>query len=129
MILLWGIAMVSLRVDSFYYLNHLYFYLDIAWSYSELWWSYQLVVLSTPQNPPNGAPAALRALLGLFEAGLYPGIVFYISRWVRHLPLNSKLKFNLIFIVGISGRRWALGLPFFSPRQPSPVHLVRSISE
>ncbi|TFK56973.1 MFS general substrate transporter [Heliocybe sulcata] len=38
-----------------------------------------------------GGLVTLRVLLGLFEAGLYPGIVFYISCWYRRSELGSRV--------------------------------------
>lgn len=46
--------------------------------------------------------AALRVLLGLSEAGMYPGIVFYISWLVLFLNSRSP-RFN-IHTAGINGR-------------------------
>ncbi|KAH7885894.1 major facilitator superfamily domain-containing protein [Phlebopus sp. FC_14] len=38
-----------------------------------------------------GDLVALRVLLGLAEAGLYPGIVFYISCWYKHSELGTRV--------------------------------------
>ncbi|KAF8647935.1 hypothetical protein AX16_006467 [Volvariella volvacea WC 439] len=38
-----------------------------------------------------GSLITLRTLLGLFEAGMYPGIVFYISSWYTKAELGSRV--------------------------------------
>lgn len=38
-----------------------------------------------------GGLIILRALLGLFEAGMYPGIVFYISSWYKRSEMGSRV--------------------------------------
>lgn len=45
---------------------------------------------------------ALRVLLGLSEAGMYPGIVFYIS-WLVIFSNSRSARFN-ICTAGINGR-------------------------
>lgn len=42
-----------------------------------------LVSLATAFVHTYGALLAVRALLGVFECGLLPGIAFYLSRWYR----------------------------------------------
>lgn len=39
---------------------------------------------------------AVRFLLGLFEAGMLPGIAYYMSRWYR----KAELAFRLALYVG-----------------------------
>ena len=42
---------------------------------------------------PNAATLlVLRFLLGVAEAGLFPGVIFYLSRWFPHdhLPASSR---------------------------------------
>ncbi|KAF9462113.1 major facilitator superfamily domain-containing protein [Collybia nuda] len=38
-----------------------------------------------------GGLITLRVLLGLFEAGMYPGIVFYISSWYKRSEMGSRV--------------------------------------
>ncbi|EIN14101.1 MFS general substrate transporter [Punctularia strigosozonata HHB-11173 SS5] len=38
-----------------------------------------------------GGLIGLRFLLGFFESGLYPGIVFYISCWYKHSELGTRV--------------------------------------
>ena len=44
----------------------------------------------------------VRFLLGVFEAGLYPGIIYYITKWY---PLNRRARFIGLFTcsIGIAG--------------------------
>ncbi|RDB29414.1 hypothetical protein Hypma_015660 [Hypsizygus marmoreus] len=38
-----------------------------------------------------GGLVTVRVLLGLFEAGMYPGIVFYISSWYKRSEMGSRI--------------------------------------
>jgi len=38
-----------------------------------------------------GSLITLRVLLGFFEAGMYPGIVFYISSWYKRSEMGSRI--------------------------------------
>ncbi|KAJ3904179.1 MFS general substrate transporter [Lentinula edodes] len=40
-----------------------------------------------------GGLVAVRVLLGVTEAGMYPGIVFYISSWYKRAEMGSKIAF------------------------------------
>ena len=58
--------------------------------------------------------SALRVFLGLAEAGLYPGIVFYISWQVMWYSETVDLSCRT---AGTSGASWARASPSFSPRR------------
>lgn len=45
---------------------------------------------------------ALRFLLGLFEAGLFPGLNFYLTGWYRRAELMKRVAF---FFAGESAKR------------------------
>lgn len=40
--------------------------------------------------------AACRFLLGMFEAGLMPGLSYYLSRWYRHSELTLRLSLYIV---------------------------------
>ncbi|KAE9408223.1 MFS general substrate transporter [Gymnopus androsaceus JB14] len=40
-----------------------------------------------------GGLVAVRVLLGVFEAGMYPGIVFYISSWYKRAEMGTKIAY------------------------------------
>jgi MFS family permease len=40
--------------------------------------------------------AAVRFLLGIFEAGMLPGIAYYLSRWYRKSELAFRLALYLV---------------------------------
>jgi hypothetical protein len=60
-------------------ISHGFEYLDISWLRSQLWRSdwYVLTYLDSLVNVNEDT--GLRFLLGLAEAGLLPGIIFYLS--------------------------------------------------
>jgi hypothetical protein len=62
---------------------------------------------------------ALRLLLGLCEAGLYPGIAFYITWLVNasNFPLTDSDPD--IVAVGTSARKWGQKLRYFFRQQRS----------
>ena len=51
-----------------------------------------------------GSAAGVRFLLGIFEAGMLPGIAYYMSRWYRRSELTFRLSLvkhlTLIELVG-----------------------------
>lgn len=78
--LIWGIAMVRVVPPLLFLLSSQLLSTDIARRHHKLCWSrgyvhcqFLLVGLSIDLDP------GLRFLLGLAEAGLYPGVVFYMS--------------------------------------------------
>lgn len=44
----------------------------------------------------RGQAAAVRFLLGIFEAGMLPGIAYYLSRWYRKSELAFRLALYLV---------------------------------
>ena len=41
----------------------------------------------------------MRMLLGIAEAGLYPGVMYYLTRWFRR---EDRAKANGLFLLGVS---------------------------
>ncbi|KAK7030401.1 hypothetical protein VNI00_014145 [Paramarasmius palmivorus] len=52
-----------------------------------------------------GAACGVRFLLGVFEAGMLPGIAYYMSRWYRH----SELAFRLALYIAMAPLAGAFG--------------------
>ncbi|KAK7030408.1 hypothetical protein VNI00_014152 [Paramarasmius palmivorus] len=52
-----------------------------------------------------GAACGVRFLLGAFEAGMLPGIAYYMSRWYRH----SELAFRLALYIAMAPLAGAFG--------------------
>ncbi|EHK43813.1 uncharacterized protein TrAtP1_008232 [Trichoderma atroviride] len=61
--------------------------------------------LSTAYVNTLGQAAAVRFLLGIFEAGMMPGIAYYLSRWYR----RSELAFRLSLYIVMSPLAGAFG--------------------
>ena len=55
---------------------------------------------------------ACRLLLGLFEAGMLPGVAYYFSRWYRHAELSFRLGMYMIMspTAGAFGGLFASGI-------------------
>ena len=70
----------------------------------------------------------LRFLLGFFESGLYPGIVFYISWYATCLSQTAFIDANTIFIriAGTNARSLAPESPFSFHQQQSLAPSVRA---
>ena len=56
--------------------------------------------------------SAVRFLLGLFEAGMLPGIAYYMSRWYRRSELAFRLSLYIVMapLAGASGGLLASGI-------------------
>jgi MFS family permease len=67
-----------------------------------------------------GQAAGVRFLLGVFEAGMLPGIAYYLSRWYR----KSELAFRLSLYLTTAPLAGALR-NFSSPRRPSADRGIR----
>ncbi|KAI5468105.1 major facilitator superfamily domain-containing protein [Mariannaea sp. PMI_226] len=54
----------------------------------------------------------LRFLLGIFEAGMMPGIAYYLSRWYRHAELSFRLGMYMVMapLAGAVGGLFASGI-------------------
>ncbi|KAH6606134.1 major facilitator superfamily transporter [Trichoderma cornu-damae] len=61
--------------------------------------------LATAYVNTMGQAAAVRFLLGIFEAGMMPGIAYYLSRWYR----RSELAFRLSLYIVMSPLAGAFG--------------------
>lgn len=69
----------------------------------------------------------MRWMLGAFEAGLFPGVTYYLSWYVRLALLCAKALSDLyhdVRAVGISVRNLVSALPYSSRLRPFPAHLV-----
>lgn len=55
---------------------------------------------------------AVRVLLGIFEAGLLPGIAYYLSRWYRRSELTLRLGYYMVMtpLAGAFGGLFASGI-------------------
>lgn len=56
----------------------------------------QLFSLVTAFVKNRAQAAAVRFLLGVFEAGMLPGIAYYLSRWYRKKELAFRLALYLV---------------------------------
>ncbi|KAF5123981.1 MFS transporter prlL [Metarhizium anisopliae] len=56
-------------------------------------WGALTICLSAGRN--FGGVTALRFLLGAFEAGLFPGLVYYLTFWYRHNERSVRVAFIL----------------------------------
>ncbi|KAG8425657.1 hypothetical protein J3458_002337 [Metarhizium acridum] len=56
-------------------------------------WGALTICLSAGKN--FGGVTALRFLLGAFEAGLFPGLVYYLTFWYRHNERSVRVAFIL----------------------------------
>lgn len=72
--------------------------------------------------------SAVRFLLGMFEAGLMPGIAYYLSRWYRrsevrnlHAGMLDNIRCVKRFLIFNS---WLFVCHVTSSWLPLPVHLV-----
>lgn len=55
-----------------------------------------VVTVGTAFCQNKGQMIACRFLLGIFEAGLLPGIAYYLSRWYRHAELSFRLGMYMV---------------------------------
>ncbi|KDE04157.1 hypothetical protein MVLG_05383 [Microbotryum lychnidis-dioicae p1A1 Lamole] len=55
---------------------------------------------------------AIRFMLGIFEAGIFPGIAYYLSRWYRKDELGFRLALYIVFapLAGAFGGMFAAAL-------------------
>lgn len=51
--------------------------------------------------------SGVRFILGVFEAGMLPGIAYYMSRWYRRSELAFRLAMCTKLPHQFRGRRWA----------------------
>lgn len=56
----------------------------------------QLLSLCTAFVKTFGQACAVRFLLGIFEAGMLPGIAYYMSRWYRKSELAFRLALYIV---------------------------------
>lgn len=56
--------------------------------------------------------AGVRFILGMFEAGLMPGIAYYLSRWYRRAELTFRLSLYIVMapMAGAFGGLLASGI-------------------
>ena len=55
-----------------------------------------IVTIGTAFCQNKGQMIACRILLGVFEAGLLPGVAYYLSRWYRHAELAFRLGMYMV---------------------------------
>ncbi|KAI5865625.1 high-affinity nicotinic acid transporter [Durotheca rogersii] len=73
-----------------------------------------LVSMCTGFVHNRGQLIALRLLLGLFEAGFFPGINFYLTFWYRRAELGVRIfyMFTASAVAGVSGGLLAYGIGY-----------------
>lgn len=71
-----------------------------------------LASLCTAFTHNKAQVAAVRFVLGIFEAGMFPGIAYYLSRWYRHKELTFRLSMYLVMapLAGAFGGLLASGI-------------------
>lgn len=57
-----------------------------------------IATLSTAWVQTKGQLIAVRFILGIFEAGMLPGIAYYLSRWYRRSELSFRLGIYMITV-------------------------------
>ena len=55
-----------------------------------------IVTIGTAFCETKGQIIACRFLLGIFEAGMLPGVAYYLSRWYRHAELSFRLGMYML---------------------------------
>ena len=55
-----------------------------------------ICTISTALVQNKGQMIAVRFLLGIFEAGMLPGIAYYLSRWYRRAELSMRLAYYML---------------------------------
>lgn len=71
-----------------------------------------IVTIGTAFCENKGQMMACRILLGAFEAGMLPGVAYYLSRWYRHAELSFRLGMYMVMtpISGAFGGMLASGI-------------------
>ncbi|KAK2778045.1 hypothetical protein FQN53_001959 [Emmonsiellopsis sp. PD_33] len=74
--------------------------------------AFGIVSLATAFVQDFAAIAGVRFLLGIFEAGMLPGIAYYLSRWYRKGELASRLSLYIVMapLAGAFGGLLASGI-------------------
>lgn len=71
-----------------------------------------IVTIGTAFCQTKGQLIACRILLGAFEAGMLPGVAYYLSRWYRHAELSFRLGMYMVMtpVSGAFGGLLASGI-------------------